>query len=115
MEATFIKLDDDGDGEDEIKGFVENLVGAEFDVRGITYNGYSGSPVLAEGDFVEVHFDPASCSTPPNIAFKGHFEKQFPDHPPVSFFQWMVLALPLHPAMSKPSPASVTSLSGPLL
>jgi len=33
--------------------------------------------------------------TPPNIAFKAQFEQQFADHPPISFFQWMVLALPL--------------------
>jgi sodium-dependent dicarboxylate transporter 2/3/5 len=33
--------------------------------------------------------------TPPNIAFKAQFEQQFVTRPPVTFFQWMVLALPL--------------------
>ena len=63
IEATFIKLDDDsgalGDGIDEIKGFVEsvNSVGGSFVVRGITFNNYGGSPVLAQDDYVEVHFN----------------------------------------------------------
>ena len=71
LEATFIKQDDDGgtgDGIDEIKGFVEsvNLGAGSFVVRGITFNGYGGSPVLAPNDYVEVHFnncsgDPLNC------------------------------------------------------
>jgi hypothetical protein len=66
IEATYI--DDDDDAEDEIKGFVTNKGASSFDVRGITFNGYSGSPLLSDGDFVEVHFDSASCSAPPNVA-----------------------------------------------
>ena len=63
IEATFIKLDDDsgagGDGIDEIKGFVESVdfVGGSFVVRGIKFNNYGGSPVLAQDDYVEVHFN----------------------------------------------------------
>jgi len=66
IEATFLKIDDDGDDEDEIKGFVENAAPASFDVRGITYN-YGGVPALSNGDFVEVHFDATSCTAPPNV------------------------------------------------
>ena len=65
LEATFVKLDDDGDGVDEIKGFVKNLGGGSFDVRGITFNGYGGVPVLSNDDFVEVHFNPATCAGSP--------------------------------------------------
>ena len=72
LEATFIKQDDDGgaggDGIDEIKGFVEsvNLSGGSFVVRGITFNGYGGSPVIEPDYYVEVHFnncagDPLNC------------------------------------------------------
>ena len=69
IEATFIKEDDDsgagGDGVDEIKGLVETVNSpTSFDVRGITYS-YSGSPVVAERDLVEVHFNPATCSGSP--------------------------------------------------
>jgi sodium-dependent dicarboxylate transporter 2/3/5 len=32
--------------------------------------------------------------TPPNIAFKAIFESEFPDAPAISFFGWMVLAVP---------------------
>lgn len=67
IEATFIKIDDDGDGVDEIKGFVDSVGASSFQVRGITYNGYTGVPALTNGDFVEVHFNPASCSVPPNV------------------------------------------------
>jgi len=66
IEATYIE--DDRDAEDEIKGFVTINGATSFDVRGITFNGYSGSPPLSDGDFVEVHFDSASCSPPPNVA-----------------------------------------------
>ena len=65
IEATYIKNDDDGDGEDEIKGFVENDGSSSFDVHGITFN-YTGTPDVVDGDFVEVHFD--SCvGTAPNV------------------------------------------------
>lgn len=65
LEATFVKADDDGDGEDEIKGFVKNLGGGSFDVRSITFTGFAGTPDLVDGDYVEVHFNPATCSAPP--------------------------------------------------
>ena len=65
IEATYIKDDDDGDGEDEIKGFVENDGPSSFGVHGITFN-YTGTPDVVDGDFVEVHFD--SCvGTAPNV------------------------------------------------
>jgi len=67
LEATYIKDDDDGDGEDEIKGFVENAIAAtSFELRSITFN-FTGAPAVANGDFVEVHFNPATCSAPPNV------------------------------------------------
>ena len=73
IEATFIKLDDDpgagGDGIDEIKGFVDSVDPGSnsFVVRGITFNGYTGAPLIAPNDYVEVHFDncsgnPLSCN-----------------------------------------------------
>lgn len=67
IESTYIKVDDDGDGEDEIKGFVKNLGGGSFDVRSIGFTGYTGTPALSNGNFVEVHFNPATCSAPPNV------------------------------------------------
>ena len=33
--------------------------------------------------------------TPPNIVFAGFYKNLFPDNPEVSFFQWMILALPI--------------------
>jgi sodium-dependent dicarboxylate transporter 2/3/5 len=33
--------------------------------------------------------------TPPNIVFTGFYKNLFPDNPEVSFFQWMILALPI--------------------
>jgi solute carrier family 13 (sodium-dependent dicarboxylate transporter), member 2/3/5 len=33
--------------------------------------------------------------TPPNIVFAGFYKKLFPDNPDISFFQWMVLAIPI--------------------
>ncbi len=33
--------------------------------------------------------------TPPNIVFAGFYKNLFPDNPEISFFQWMVMALPL--------------------
>jgi sodium-dependent dicarboxylate transporter 2/3/5 len=33
--------------------------------------------------------------TPPNIVFAGFYRKMFPDNPEISFFQWMVLAIPI--------------------
>jgi hypothetical protein len=57
IEATFIKQDDDGDGVDEIKGFVEAVVpGVSLTVRGILFS-YGGPTVVEIGDFVEVHFN----------------------------------------------------------
>jgi hypothetical protein len=80
IEATYIKNDDDGDGEDEIKGFVENDGPSSFDVHGITFN-YSGTPDVVDSDFVEVHF--GSCvGTASNVtcdAFKVELEDDFND------------------------------------
>jgi hypothetical protein len=57
IEATYIKLDDDGDGEDEIKGFVTAVnPGVSLTVRGVIYN-YGGPIVVAVGNFVEIHFN----------------------------------------------------------
>jgi solute carrier family 13 (sodium-dependent dicarboxylate transporter), member 2/3/5 len=33
--------------------------------------------------------------TPPNLIFKGYFEKAYPNDPPIGFVEWMVRALPL--------------------
>ena len=33
--------------------------------------------------------------TPPNIVFAGFYKKMFPDNPEISFFQWMILAVPI--------------------
>ena len=33
--------------------------------------------------------------TPPNIVFAGFYKKLFPDNPEISFFQWMLLAIPI--------------------
>jgi solute carrier family 13 (sodium-dependent dicarboxylate transporter), member 2/3/5 len=33
--------------------------------------------------------------TAPNIVFAGFYKKLFPDNPEISFFQWMVLAIPI--------------------
>ncbi len=62
IEATYIKDDDDGDGIDEIKGFVEAVIpGLSLTVRGITYS-YGGPTVVAIGDFVEIHFNGTTAS-----------------------------------------------------
>ncbi len=58
IEATFIKDDDDSDGVDEVKGFVEAVPSSiSLTVHGVIYT-YSGIPVVSVGDFVEIHFDP---------------------------------------------------------
>jgi hypothetical protein len=57
IEATYIKNDDDGDSEDEIKGLVEAVnPGIDLTVRSITFS-YAGPTVVAVGDYVEVHFN----------------------------------------------------------
>jgi len=63
IDATFIKVDDDNDGGiDEIKGFIDVLVpGTSINVRGVTYI-FTNTTAFSEGDFVEVHFNPASCT-----------------------------------------------------
>ena len=62
IEATYIKDDDDGDGIDEVKGFVEAVVpGVSLTVRGVLYS-YGGPTVVAVGDFVEVHFNDTVAS-----------------------------------------------------
>ncbi|MBT6250210.1 MAG: SLC13/DASS family transporter [Nitrospina sp.] len=33
--------------------------------------------------------------TPPNIVFAGFYKNLFPDNPEISFFQWMMLAVPI--------------------
>jgi len=80
IEATYIKEDDDGDGIDEIKGFVKNDGPSSFDVYGITFN-YTGTPNVVDGDFVEVHFD--SCTgIKPDVtctATKVEFEDDYND------------------------------------
>jgi len=63
IEATFIKEDDDGDGIDEIKGFVEAVVpGVSLTVHGTTYS-YGGPTVVAVGDYVEIHFNGTTASS----------------------------------------------------
>ena len=80
LEATYIKLDDDGDFDDEIKGYVKNEGAGKFDVHGITFN-WTGTPDVSNDDFVEVHF--GSCTgTSPNVtcqAIKVEFEDDFFD------------------------------------
>ncbi len=67
IEATYIKEDDDGDFEDEIKGYVDAVnPGVSFEVRDVTYN-YAGPAVVAVGDYVEVHFTPPCAGSPPNV------------------------------------------------
>jgi hypothetical protein len=62
IEATYIKDDDDGDGIDEIKGFVEAVnPGLSLTVRGVTYS-YGGPTVVAVGDLVEIHFNGTTAS-----------------------------------------------------
>ena len=62
IEATYIKDDDDGDGIDEVKGFVEAVnPGLSLTVRGVTYS-YGGPTVIALGDFVEIHFNGTTAS-----------------------------------------------------
>ena len=63
IEATYIKDDDDGDGIDEIKGFVAAVnPGLSLTVRGTTYS-YGGPTVVAIGDFVEIHFNGTTASS----------------------------------------------------
>jgi hypothetical protein len=66
IEATFIKDEDIDDRVgDEVKGPVEDVATNSLTVFGIIYN-YSGVPAVAVGDFVEIHFDPSSFTTPPD-------------------------------------------------
>jgi len=67
LDATYIKDDDDGDDEDEIKGYAANVIdGVSISVHGITYL-YAGTDI-DDDNFVEVHFDPTTCSgVSPNI------------------------------------------------
>ena len=67
IEATFIKEDDDGgapgvgDSVDEVKGFVESFTAGSLTLHGVTYT-YSGTPVVAVGDYVEIHFSGTNAS-----------------------------------------------------
>jgi hypothetical protein len=63
LEATYIKEDDDGDFDDEIKGYVKNDGVGKFDVHGITFN-WTGTPDVSNDDFVEVHFDSCTGTSP---------------------------------------------------
>ncbi len=56
IEATYIKVDDDGDNEDEVKGLVEAFTAGSLTVHGVVYT-YSGVPAVAVGDYVEIHFN----------------------------------------------------------
>ena len=82
IEATYIKEDDDGDSDDEIKGNVknDNDVANTFEVHGITFN-WTDTPDVSNDDFVEVHF--GSCTgTSPNVtcqAIKVELEDDFFD------------------------------------
>ncbi|MCG6889372.1 MAG: DUF5666 domain-containing protein, partial [Gammaproteobacteria bacterium] len=80
LEATYIKVVDDLDTDDEFKGYVKNALAASFKVRGITFN-WTGTPSVSDGDFVEVHFD--GCSgTAPNVvclATKVDLEDDYSD------------------------------------
>jgi hypothetical protein len=72
IEATFIKLDDDGDGVDEIKGVVEAVnPGVSLTVHSVVYS-YGGPTVVAIGDYVEVHFNGT-------VASKVELEDDFDD------------------------------------
>ena len=55
LEATYIKVDDDGD--DEMKGYVKNDGASSFDLRGITFN-WTGTPdVTCSASIVELEDD----------------------------------------------------------
>jgi hypothetical protein len=65
-------LDDDGDGVDEIKGFVEAVnPGVSLTVHSVVYS-YGGPTVVAIGDYVEVHFNGT-------VASKVELEDDFDD------------------------------------
>jgi hypothetical protein len=80
LEATYIKEVDDPDTDDEFKGYVKNALAASFDVRGITFD-WTGTPVVSNGDFVEVHFDNCTGSSPDIIcqALKVDLEDDYSD------------------------------------
>lgn len=82
IQATFIKLDDDGDGEDEVKGFVEAFVaGVSLTVHGVTYD-YTGSTVVAVGDYVEIHF---TGTTANEVELEDDFFDNLPEGQEVEF------------------------------
>jgi hypothetical protein len=80
IQATFIKHDDDsgagGDGIDEVKGLVTAVdllsIPPTLTVHGVTYD-YSGVPIVAVDDFVEIHFQGT-------IASEVHHEDDFFDN-----------------------------------
>ena len=66
IEATFIKEDDDGDDEDEIKGLVKAADTTSITVHGIIYLFDNSSLSFTVGNFVEVHFDPSTFTPTPD-------------------------------------------------
>ena len=74
IEATFIKIDNEGF--DEVKGIVQapNSDPLALTVLGVTYT-YSGIPVVSIGDLVEIHFNPAN-----KIASRVELEDDFFDN-----------------------------------
>jgi len=65
LEATFIKVDDDSNLIDEVKGEVDVVVPAtSITVNGVVYL-WDDASDFSVGNIVEVHFDPLTCSDSP--------------------------------------------------
>lgn len=56
IEATFIKLDDDGDAEDEVKGLVQAVDSTSITVNGTLYLYDDANLSFSVDDLVEIHF-----------------------------------------------------------
>jgi len=66
LQATFIKVDDDGDSIDEVKGKVDAVDLISITVNGVIYLYTDASLSFAVNNIVEVHFDPTTFTTPPD-------------------------------------------------
>ena len=78
LHATFIKVDDDDDSIDEVKGVVDAVDLTSITVNGVTYLFIDASMFFSKGNIVEVHFDP---TTNPLVATKVELEDDFFDNP----------------------------------
>jgi hypothetical protein len=66
LQATFIKVDDDGDSIDEVKGKVDAVDLTSITVNGVIYLYTDASLSFAVNNIVEVHFNPTTFTTPPD-------------------------------------------------